>query len=421
MIEEFFEYAYPLYVMAKTRHEACADPFRPVSEGTGTVRHQRQLSDHTSRWITTPNNDTLYSTAWLDLAHGPVDIHLARMPQGRYWSLAFLDAFTNNFAVVGSRQWGTGPVRLRLVRSDVESTIDGASIITAPGNDVWLFARFLVDGPDDLGQARRMQDGLQVLAPKACSTPARPVPTQATDAANFLAVVNDSLARNPGPALDAPRLRAWSAIGVCPGNVETWATLGAPVRHAWQSRIDVCLARLAASGGAHRSMVQGWVTSGAEIGDFGQNHALRASVAHGGLGALPPSEAIYFVRFADEDGRPLDGRHRYTLRVPPCGIPVDAFWSLSMYEAIEGRRHFVPNPIGRHSIGNRTTGLVNNPDGSIDICLQHSTPASPASLANWLPAPEGNFQIALRAYLPRAALQEGACDMPSIRRYDPYT
>ena len=51
----------------------------------------------------------------------------------------------------------------------------------------------------------------------------------------------------------------------------------------------------------------------------------------GGLGALPPEEAVYFVRTHDDAGTPLDGRQAWRLRLPPGGIPADSFWSFSMY------------------------------------------------------------------------------------------
>lgn len=153
------------------------------------------------------------------------------------------------------------------------------------------------------------------------------------------------------------------------------------------------------------------------MGDFGNNHALRASVALGGLGGLPPEEAMYFVRFHDDATASLDGRHRYRLRVPPGGIPTDSFRSFSMYApTADSQRFFVDNPIGRYAIGDRTPGLVSNADGSLDIALQYDAPTDERLLANWLPAPAGPFQIALRAYLPRAELRGAVAKMPRIAR-----
>lgn len=417
LVESAFEYAYPLHAFARTRYRAVQDPANAGRHAPNTLRHERQLSDHASRWITAPNNDTLYSNAWLDLSSGPVRVRVAAMPAGRYWSVAFMDAFTNNFAVIGQRLEGSGPVDVTLTGPGRRGADPGGRIIRAPGDDVWLFARCLVDGPDDLAASHAMQDRIDVLAPGGVAPPARVVPGRSTDPENFLAVVNESLGRNPPPASDGPLLERWATVGLRPGAADAWGELGAEARAAWSARIGAAHDALRRASATGRREVQGWFASAPEMGDFGGNHALRASVALGGLGALPPAEAMYFVRFHDDAMQPLDGRHRYLLRVPPGGIPARSFWSFSMYEpTADGRRYFVDNPIRRYAIGNRTPGLVRRPDGSLDIALQHDAPADEALLANWLPAPAGPFQISLRAYLPSAELGDARAPMPAIVR-----
>ena len=142
-----------------------------------------------------------------------------------------------------------------------------------------------------------------------------------------------------------------------------------------------------------------------------------AAVALGGLAALPPVEAIYPMREADDAGLPLDGRHRYRVRVGAAGVPCDAFWSLTVYERHpDGRLFFVDNPIDRYALGDRTPGLVRGADGSIDLWLQRDPPTDPAARANWLPAAAGPMTLALRAYLPRPALREGRAALPSVER-----
>ena len=425
LVDAAFEYAFPLYAVARTRHQAVADGANPRRHPPNTLQHERQLSDHTSRWITAPNNDTLYSNAWLDLSFGPVDIGVDTMPADRYWSIALMDAFTNHFAVIGQRDEGTGPVRVTLVGSDgtIDDSVDdgvdhGARrVVRAPGHDVWLFARCLVDGPQDLPTAHAMQDRLRLRAPAEVWYPPRVVPLRSTDPENFLAVVNEWLGRNPVPASEQALLDRWAVIGVRPGAADAWTTLGGDVRAAWTARIDAAHRELRAASARGRRVVQGWVASAPDMGDFGANFPLRASVALGGIGALPAQEAMYFVRFHDDATELLDGQHRYRLRVPPSGIPTDSFWSFSMYEpAADGQRFFAENPIQRYSIGNRTPGLVFNADGSLDIALQHDAPAEAAARANWLPAPAGPFQISLRTYLPRAELRNGTAALPRLVR-----
>ena len=416
-VESAFEYAYPLYATALTRYRAVGDPANPRRHAPNTLQHERALSDHTSRWITAPNNDTLYSNAWLDLSQGPVRVRAAAMPAGRYWSIALMDAFTNHVAVLGQRLDGTGPVEVTLAGPRDRAAALPGRVIRAPGHDVWMFCRCLVDGPEDLPNSHAMQARLEVAGPSGSASPARIAPAGSTDPANFLAVVNEALAHNPVPPDEAALLERWSAVGLRPGALDAWSAMGDEARAAWTARIGVAHANLRRASATGRREVQGWFASATDMGDFGRNNALRASVALGGLGALPPAEAMYFVRFHDDAGQLLDGRHRYLLRVPPGGIPTDSFWSFSMYEpTADSQRFFVANPIGRHSIGNRTRGLVAGADGSLEIPLQHDAPDEGRLRANWLPAPAGPFQISLRAYLPRPELRDLRAAMPTIVR-----
>lgn len=417
LVDAAFEYAFPLYEMARTRYHAVEDGANLQRHPPNTVRHERRLSDHTSRWITAPNNDTLYSNAWLDLSRGPVRVRVGGMPAGRYWSLAFMDAFTNHFAIAGQRLDGTGPVDLWIVGPDAQAHAPGGREIRAPGSDAWLFVRCLVDGPDDLPNAHAMQERIDIAAPAAAAYPPRVAPTSSRDPRNFLAVTNELLGRNPPPEGERAQWGRWAEVGLRPGVSDAWEQLGDDARAAWTRRAGPAHDRLRLASASGRREMQGWFASAVDMGDFGRNYALRASVALGGLGALPPVEAMYFVRFHDDGRQPLDGRHRYRLHVPPTGIPNDSFWSFSMYEpTADGQRFFVDNPIRRYAIGNRTPGIVANEDGSLDIALQRDEPDDARLRANWLPAPAGPFQISLRTYMPRAELREGRAAMPGIVR-----
>jgi hypothetical protein len=414
LIDRAFEYAFPLHAIATTRHRAVQDTSNPRRHDPNTWQHERHLADHTTRWITTPNNDTLYSNAWVDLSQGPIKLRAGPMPAGRYWSVALIDAFGNHVAMLGTRNHGTGPAEVMIAGPSQRGRTWDKPTINAPGQDVWLFARCLVDDGRDLTKTHEMQNLLQLepLQEEACKNRISPGPL--TDTSLFLAVVNEALERNrPAPG-EEELLSAWSRIGIRPGARNAWQELNPTVRALWKDRIEVGIKNLQQAGMRGRREIAGWITAGPEIGNFGSNYALRASVALGGLGALEPAEAMYFVRFHDDQGRLLDGGNGLKLTVGPCGIPTDGFWSLSMYEPVAGQRFFTENPLARYAIGNRTSGLIYNADGSLDIALTHRPPEQPKLLANWLPAPAGAFQISLRCYLPKKDLLELRAPMPRI-------
>jgi hypothetical protein len=155
--------------------------------------------------------------------------------------------------------------------------------------------------------------------------------------------------------------------------------------------------------------VNGWTTilGCSEPGKGILFRAACAQVLPGPVNA--PAEAVYWTTSVDGAGHSLSGRHDYVLHFPAGQLPPnDAFWSLTMGD---GRNRFVPNPINRYSVSDRS-GLVSNADGSIDIRIQNAAPTGPES--NWLPAPAGRFILWLRAYQPGQAVLDGRYHVPPV-------
>jgi hypothetical protein len=159
--------------------------------------------------------------------------------------------------------------------------------------------------------------------------------------------------------------------------------------------------------------VNGWVTVfGASLP--GNSMLTRAAYTRLFPGPINvPKEAIYWRTNVDGSGHTLSGEHNYIMHFPPGGLPpVDAFWSLTMVDFGSGaKERFVANPLNRYIVGDRS-GLVPNPDGSVDIYIQNTAPAGHES--NWLPAPKGQFRLWLRAYMPSKAILNRKYVVPPI-------
>lgn len=409
-LERAFFYAFPLYEFARIAQErSMAVDGRPGL--LNSIAHRAALADHTSRQVTAPNNDTVYSSAFLELSSGPVEV-VSPTDTQRYFSIAMMDAFTDNFAYIGTRatkgQGGrflvAGPTwRGRAPR--------GVKLFRSSTNDVWLLARVLVDGPQDLAAAQVLQRQIEVR-PASPDVRGRPWTVRARsveDPENFLAVVNEVLARSPGGRGHTARARAFATLGVGPGVTPTPAQLA-----AWRAFIPRGLETLRNRFQFRDNVIDGWSYQEKGVGDFGTDDRLRATTALGGLAALGEEEAMYFHATMGPDGQRLSGAHRYRWTVPPGGVPADAFWSLTMYQAEpDGRYFFTQNPINRFAIGDRTPGLVKNADGSFDILIQRDRPDGPMA-ANWLPAPAGPLRLALRAYLPKPELRARRWRVPPL-------
>jgi Protein of unknown function (DUF1214) len=98
--------------------------------------------------------------------------------------------------------------------------------------------------------------------------------------------------------------------------------------------------------------------------------------------------------------------------------PVDAFWSLTMYDV--PKFLLVSNPIDRYSIGDRTPGLHVVGDGSLTIYLQHESPG-PDKESNWLPTPTGDFRpvasVVQYGYFRGGGHPADAADLPRRARF----
>ncbi len=372
------------------------------------------LADAATRDVTTPNNDTLYSSAWLDLAGGPVILDAPAIP-GRYHSVALMDLFTNNVAVFGTRTGGKGGRFLIVGPGWAGTPPPGMAVLRSPTNDAWLLVRVLVGGPDDLAAATGLIRGfsLEVPADHAKPVPITAVPTTVPAAATFLAVVNEALGRNPLP----DRARAFADVGILPltpANAATAPALPAEIAARWSAALPKL--RAEAKGGLAETgtTIDGWNYPGERIGAYGDSDdTARARVALGGLGALPRTEAIYLTAVADKTGAPLTGAKAYTVHLP-AHLPVGAFWSLTMYQPdAGGRLFFVDTPSKRFAVGDRTPELRAERDGSYDIFVQPNAPSG-ERVVNWLPSPKGPFRVIFRAYLPGPGFLDGSFKLPPV-------
>ena len=104
--------------------------------GFNVYRHYSEPFTPDNKDIVTPNNDTPYSWAWLDLRAEPMVVSVPAVPKDRYYVMQWIDLFTQNFAYIGVRSTGFGAgsymISSRLNR-DAERAGNSASAPNAPG------------------------------------------------------------------------------------------------------------------------------------------------------------------------------------------------------------------------------------------------------------------------------------------------
>lgn len=410
LLEQAYLYAFPLVLM---------DATRKVSTNTETPNgtrapinqfiHAEKLADAASRAVVTPNVDTIYTQAFLDVGSEPM---LYGVPQtDRFFNVQVLDAWTNTVAVLEA------PGLYAITRSDWQGELpEGVQRINVPTNRVWTIARIVLSGQEDLPNVRAIQDKMQLMplsayqmdswtAPAGTYDPAYDfVPVQhvlALSPQEFFDTANQLMETNPPAAADAPVLRELAALHVGPGEKFDDKALGLFSGLRWKLMLLQLKGKLKAEAANYAQQMGQWIYYGDPIGDFGTAYTYRAMVALMGLGANTTDVAIYPKTEVDNTGAVLTGKKTYTLHFDSFPPTLEkGFWSVTAY----GEDDFlIDNAIDRYCVNDRS-GLHRNPDGSIDIILSKE---APEDTTNWLPVGEGDFHLFLRIYKPDTAALEG--------------
>jgi hypothetical protein len=416
---EAYIYGFPAVEMYRLRYNFAFNPVNQNRTPLNRFRHRRELIDHTYTAVVSPNSDTLYSAAWLDLAQEPMVLHVPKSA-GRYYVFQFLDFYTNNFACIGTSTVGAKEGTFAIVGPKWKGSVDNLQRIDAPTNAVLMIGRMLVDQKHDLADVHRFQDQCTLTSLATwCRKTQAALPLEKTwpafDRSSplcFFEFLNLALTENPPPDRDTGLLSRLAVIGVGPGRGFDIAKLDRPTRNGLLKAVEAGKQVVAAdpAGGTH---VRGWYLPAKEIGDFGADYLFRAKVAARWIFALVPQEAVYVIGEKDDQAQTLVGKNRYLLRFEKGQLPpANAFWSITMYRMPD--RLLASNPIKRYTISDRTPGLKFGSDGSLEIHIQHATP-DPDRASNWLPSPAGEFNLILRVYLPKEA-PDATWKFPALKR-----
>jgi hypothetical protein len=430
---EAYIFGYPLLLMDASRAKLTNVP-HPIGAGLAPVNqfgHIRTFPDAAFTDVVSPNADTLYSSGWLDLGREPVILSVPDT-HGGYYLMPMLDGWTNVFASPGKRTSGTDKGDFAITGPRWTGALPaGVKEVKSPTDMVWIIGRTQTNGKADFAAVNTIQDQYKLMPLSAWGRPYTPPADQPTDsnvdmktppvdvvaamdASAFFGKLAALMRNNPPAAADAPAVAKLTSIGVVAGQPFDLNKNGADAAKAIADGVadgKRKVAELAHSPG-NGHMVNGWMVTTTDIGVYGTNYNARAGIAMVGLGANIPDDAFYPVARTDGDGNPLDGAHKYIVHFEKGQLPpVNAFWSLTMYNA---KQAFVANPINRYAIGDRDP-LKTNSDGSVDIYLHHDSPGKDKE-TNWLPADAGSFNVAMRLYWPKAEATNGAWSPPPIKK-----
>ncbi|WP_423460258.1 DUF1254 domain-containing protein [Ottowia sp. VDI28] len=427
---EAWTYLFPLVLMELTRRvmtNVTAPESLTLRSPMGTFAHGTQFPDASFKDVVRPNVDTLYSMLWFDVGAEPLIVSTPECEQ-RYHVLPLMDMWTDVFASVGTHSTGGAGGDFAIIGPRWKGPLPkGVQALRSPTDVGWILGRVQANGEANFEAVRDVQRRIQSTPLSGFGKPATGsrgrvdpavdmvtppiVQAESLPAADFFALAAQLMKRNPPHASDGSMLFRLARLGLVAG--EDFDLAGAPsvVQATLTPAMAEARTRMLERGMTRRLHRDGWVLP-AVLGVYGNEYLSRALTAYRGLGALPPTEALYPTALADAQGRPLHGSQRYQLRfaagmLPPAG----AFWSVTIY----GEDHFlVANPLNRFAIGNRDA-LKFNPDGSLVIYIQHEPPGGELD-ANWLPSPKGAFTLQLRVYAPQSQALDGRWNASAVQR-----
>ena len=402
--------------------------------GDGPVNHFNNLThlatpSANQQTVVAPNDDTLYSLAWLDLSSQPQIVHVPKI-QGRFFALGLLTPWTENFYNITSLEGPTTAGSYGVTSGGDYAVVPpgwhgtlpaGVTRIDAPYDRVWIIGRTLIRGEADRAAVNAIQAQYSVVPLSKYGTDYQaPVPTEPVtsvtsatipgtqpgdDPLAFYTALDKELAIFPPPTQDAPLLTKLHAIDVGAGlNPATDKKLSAQTLQGMRDAVTDGPSKVA-SALKTLYMTNSLSHNGSMVvatGNYGTDYQLRAIVDKVGLGALRPDISIYPITQTTQLLQTLKGAHKYVLHIAAGQTPpgTGGFWSVTMYDQ---NGFFVPNTLDRYVLNDRSD-FHKNTDGSIDIYIQTAAPKNPAQLQNWLPAPAGTFHVIWRLYGPGSAM-----------------
>ena len=379
--------------------------------------------------VQTPNSDTPYSMAGLDLRAEPIVLTVPAIEKERYFSIQLIDAYTHNFDYIGSRATGNGGGSFLIAGPGWRGeTPPGITKVIRSETELLLAAyRTQLYNPGDIENVKKVQAGYKVQplsaflgqpAPKA-EPPINFVdpltPAQQKTSLELFNVLNFLLQFCPTDPSETDLMARFARIGVGPGKTFGARSLSPETKQA----IEAGIADAWADAESLKKRVDAKeVTSGDMFGTrqhLKNNYLYRMVAAVVGIYGNSQMEAMYPVYSVDAAGKKTDGANRYTLRFAAGQLPpVHAFWSLTMYELPSSLLY--ANPLERYLVNSpMLPQFKRDPDGGLTLLVQHDSPGKDKE-ANWLPAPSESYFMVMRLYWPKDEALSGKWTAPSLTR-----
>jgi hypothetical protein len=436
--EEGFIYGLPIVMNYAVMYDFCVDKDSDQYKGPfNQIVNEARVFTYKDTAVVTPNSDTPYSFAWLDLRAEPFVLSVPAVEKERYYSVQLTDGNTFNYGYIGSRATGSEAGDYMVVGPEWKGETPAGVKEVFQSSTQFSIAIFRTQlfNAEDMPNVVKVQSEYKVQpfstylhqpAPPAAPAIIFPKINKELVKENFFEYLDFALQFAPaGP--EEKEIRAKLArIGIGAGkkfdfkelSLEHKAEVGLGMKEA-EKKVDEKVASLGKE-------IKGWRV-GSAFGDRDFYHGdwlLRAGAAKAGIYGNDAVEAMYPMTRSDGTGQPLDGsKHNYTLTFAAGqSPPVNAFWSVTMYDG--KTQLLIENLINRYLINSpMLPNMKENEDGSLTLYIQKDSPGKDKE-SNWLPAPNGPIYVVMRLYWPKEEAPsilppgEGTWNPPAVVRGD---
>jgi hypothetical protein len=426
--KEAYIYGFPVVDNYRIEHAYFVDTKKPEYKGPwNTLVNIPRVYTPADTAIQTPNSDTPYSMLGMDLRAEPMVLTVPPIEKDRYFSIQFIDAYTFDFAYIGSRATGNdGGSYLIAGPGWKGETPKGVKEVIRSETELLLAAyRTQLFNPDDLDNVKKIQGQYKAeplskflgeAAPAAApaSDFIKPLsPGDETTSPEFFNILNFVLQFCPTDPSETELMARFAKIGVGAG--KTVDVTSPEMKTAIEQGMADAWADLE---GLRKQIDVGKVTFGEMFGTrayLKNNYLYRMAAAKLGIYGNSKEEAMYPAYAIDADGKKLDGANKYTVHFAAGELPpVHAFWSLTMYDLPQSL--LVANPINRYLLNSpMLPQFVKDADGGLTFYIQNESPGKDKE-PNWLPAPKGPFIIAMRLYWPKQEALDGTWKQQPMKR-----
>lgn len=426
-------WGWPMVNQFNRRDRITQVPYPALNGGVLPVAPKGQLamlSDYikpSETFVTCPNQDVVYGLGFYSLDEEPVVIQVPDFGE-RFWVYAMYDARTDQFANMG-KQYETKKGFYLIVGPNWKGNIPEG--ITAVVRSPTEFANFVPRVfMDDTKEDR---EAIQSLINQIVSYSLSEFTGQ-IKSINYSKLPSiGEIARGDGSEIKwvIPEkffdqlVNVLEKVPPLPGEETLYSQFNQLLSVAKRDpKIKELLIKVAkeAESNVIKPFFQ-WKHNGASAGNnwyrsvnnaqYGIDYFNRTATAKSNMFENKPNETQYFYTDFDLNGDQLNGNYNYVVTFPKGQIPpVKGFWSLTLYNSYH---MFSPNSLNRFSLGTKNKDLQFNSDGSLTIYVGKAL-RDKSKESNWLPAPEGNFSLYIRAYWGEKEILDGSWQPPKIEK-----